>query len=363
MITVIYHPVIENPSRSNETIGNNRPEQRQVLIQEKLSDTPRFQLALNDTYTISEQDCHTAILRIHTEDFLRFIREGFQHAKQVMDTDWFDPQDEKLVPFQFFRHVRYEILMMMPLYKWAGYFGGDYVTPLYEMSYVNAMESVRNVLCAVEIVNQVHASGGVVYALNASPGHHAEKDYFQGYCFFNNGAICAQRLLDSGFKRVGILDLDYHAGNGTQEIFYERNDVVTVSIHCDPILDYPGYSGFECEKGSGEGEGFNLNIPLGQNTDLQIYQSAVGQGIQLIQNTQCDALVIAFGADTVSGDPESLIGGLGLNEPDYAYIGAQIHTELGHLPTIVTQEGGYFLAKIPDVVTNFLTGLSCTDTQ
>jgi acetoin utilization deacetylase AcuC-like enzyme len=184
------------------------------------------------------------------------------------------------------------------------------------------------------------------------PGHHAGADFMGGYCFLNNSAIAAQTLLNQGAKRVAVLDVDYHHGNGTQDIFYARNDVMTVSIHADPMTDYPFYIGYADERGSGAGEGFNLNLPLPQHTSAADWFAALACAIEAIQAAGCDALVVALGVDTSANDP---ICTFKLEKTDYAALGQ--HLNAMGLPTVVVLEGGYDLDSIGSNVAAVLTAM------
>ncbi|HCM75288.1 MAG TPA: acetylpolyamine amidohydrolase, partial [Cytophagales bacterium] len=133
------------------------------------------------------------------------------------------------------------------------------------------------------------------------PGHHAERKYFGGFCYLNSNAVAANYLSKKG--KVVILDIDYHHGNGQQNIFYKRKDVLTISIHGDPLYAYPNFTGFADERGKDEGMGFNLNIPLKKGTDGKQYRKALGMAIAEIKKFDPTFLVIALGLDTAQGDP------------------------------------------------------------
>lgn len=157
-----------------------------------------------------------------------------------------------------------------------------------------------------------------------------------GFCYFNNSAVAAQQLLDTGFRRVAILDVDYHHGNGTQDIFYDRADVLTISIHADTKREYPFYRGMPDESGVRDGEGFNVNLPLPLGSDWSNYSSALSQACARIGAAKCDALVIALGLDTAHSEPLSTFQ---LNTVDFESMGKAI-ARLG-LPSVVVLEGGY----------------------
>ncbi|WMD20332.1 histone deacetylase family protein [Achromobacter seleniivolatilans] len=207
--------------------------------------------------------------------------------------------------------------------------------------------------CAIDAARAVSATGGprTAMALTRPPGHHAGADFFGGYCFLNNAALAAQALRDAGAARVAILDVDYHHGNGTQSIFYERGDVLTVSVHGDPATEYPFFLGYADELGQGAGEGRNLNLPLPAGTDFGTWTQALQQGLAAIRTFKADAVVIALGVDTYEGDP---ISKFKLKSGDYFEVGRMV-ASLG-LPTVFTMEGGYAVADVGINVANVLEG-------
>ncbi len=187
------------------------------------------------------------------------------------------------------------------------------------------------------------------YALCRPPGHHAAADSFAGYCYLNNAAIVANAWARAG-ARVTILDVDYHHGNGTQQIFYTRDDVQFVSLHADPALDYPFFLGFANERGWGAGEGANHNFPLPYGTDWSGYGEALDQAGRLIRRYSPDALIVSLGVDTALEDPDQFA----LVADDYSRLG-EIIGSLGP-PTLFVQEGGYCLDVIGRNVVNVLRG-------
>ncbi len=188
-------------------------------------------------------------------------------------------------------------------------------------------------------------------ALTRPPGHHAGHDFFGGYCFINNAAIAAQTLLDEGARRVAIVDVDYHHGNGTQSLFYERSDVLTISIHGDPRTEYPFYLGHADERGHGAGEGFNLNLPLPAGTNFARWRAALGAALQRVAAFAPDALVVPLGVDTFEGDP---ISRFSLTSADYVELGRDLGA-MG-LPVLFTLEGGYAVEAMGVNVVNVLEG-------
>ncbi len=231
----------------------------------------------------------------------------------------------------------------------AGYFCFDSGTPLTAGTYVAAM---RSAACAVAAAKAV-ASGVVdhAYALCRPPGHHAQRDLFGGYCYFNNAALAAERLRPLG--RGAIVDIDFHHGNGTQALFNEDPSVLFASIHGDPRAFYPYFSGYAAERGEGSGRGATLNLPLPAGCDGQEYLRVLRRRVRpAIVAHDPQWLIVSAGFDTHRADP---IGDFALETEDYFVIGE----ELGRLrlPTVVVQEGGYATAVLGHNVVSFLEGL------
>ena len=188
-------------------------------------------------------------------------------------------------------------------------------------------------------------------ALCRPPGHHAGTDFNGGYCFVNNAAVASKRLLDAGASRVTILDIDYHHGNGTQEIFYARGDVQVVSLHADPRNDYPFFAGYADERGSGSGEGFNINIPLPHGTDWAQWEGALDFALGSVRQFGPDVVVISHGVDTFEGDP---ISRFRLSHDHFPLIGARL---AGLSPkTLFVLEGGYAVEDVGINVVGVLSG-------
>lgn len=198
---------------------------------------------------------------------------------------------------------------------------------------------------------QLSSGARGAFALCRPPGHHADHDLYGGYCFLNNAAIAAQYLRDRGAVRVAILDVDYHHGNGTQDIFYDRGDVLVASLHGDPATTFPYFSGYADETGSGTGAGFNMNLPLPGGTGFGKWTEALQAALGQISSFGADALVVSLGVDTFVGDP---ISAFTLGSPDFGTYGALIG-QLG-LPTLFVMEGGYAVAEIGLNVVNVLCG-------
>ncbi|WP_366474095.1 hypothetical protein [Sphingomonas sp.] len=189
------------------------------------------------------------------------------------------------------------------------------------------------------------------FALCRPPGHHAGKDYLGGYSYLNNAAISAEAAIAAGRARIAILDVDYHHGNGTQDIFYERGDVAYASIHADPSTDYPFFWGHADEGGAGEGEGATLNLPVPRGSDWRAYEPALGRALEWIASFGPAALIISYGADTFAGDP---ISHFELDTRDYSPMARRIASL--DLPTLIVMEGGYAVEALGQNVAEFLSG-------
>ncbi|ALE18083.1 Deacetylase, including histone deacetylase and acetoin utilization protein [Altererythrobacter epoxidivorans] len=226
----------------------------------------------------------------------------------------------------------------------------DASTPIASGTWNAAYWSAQGALSALDAVA---AGERRAFALCRPPGHHAGADYMGGYCYLNNAAIAARAAGDRGMGRVAILDVDYHHGNGTQDIFYASPDVFFASIHADPVTDYPFYWGHADERGEGEGEGSTLNLPLPRGTDWTAYAQALDAALGAIGEWGADMLVLSFGADTFAGDP---ISSFALQTDDFARMGERI-AQAG-LPTVIVMEGGYAVDDLGTNVATFLDGIS-----
>ncbi|HEY0858982.1 MAG TPA: histone deacetylase family protein [Albitalea sp.] len=232
----------------------------------------------------------------------------------------------------------------------VGLFSFDCGTPLTVGTWQAALAGAA---CAVDAARAVASKAGTraAMALTRPPGHHAGRDFFGGYCFLNNAALAAQALRDAGASRVAVLDVDYHHGNGTQSIFYERADVFTASIHGDPQTEYPFFLGHADERGQGAGEGCNLNLPLPAGTDFATWRDALKNALAAVERSRADTLVVPLGVDTFESDP---ISRFSLRSADYLEVGRLLAG--AGLPTVFTLEGGYAVAEVGVNVVNVLEG-------
>lgn len=229
-----------------------------------------------------------------------------------------------------------------------GAYSFDASTPIAAGTWTSAYWGAQSALTALQAV-----AGGdrAAFALCRPPGHHAGADYMGGYCYLNNAAIVARAAQAAGHARVAILDIDYHHGNGTQDIFIADGSVFFASIHADPATDYPYYWGHADEVGEGEGVGTTLNLPLPRGTTLPSYLAALGIALEAVARFAPSLLILSFGADTYEKDP---ISHFALARADYTRIAARI-ADLG-LPTVILMEGGYAVADLPANISALLDG-------
>ncbi len=229
-----------------------------------------------------------------------------------------------------------------------GYYSFDAGTPITAGTWRAAAAAANVALTGRRLVA---AGERAAFALCRPPGHHAGSDTYGGYCFLNNAAIAAQAFRDGGAARVAVLDVDYHHGNGTQEIFYGRGDVLTVSIHADPKQEYPFFLGHADETGAGAGAGFHLNLPLRWGSAWDKYRPALQTAISRIRGFGADALVVSLGLDTFAEDP---ISKFKLRHDDYPEMGGMIAAL--RLPTLFVMEGGYAVEALGINTVNVLAG-------
>ncbi len=269
----------------------------------------------------------------------------FNYFKTVCDKL---PENKSIYPYVF--PVRNATRPPSDYSVLAGYYCIDTFTPINKNAFLAAHSGVNCTLTGAELLLEGYHSA---YALIRPPGHHAERDVFGGFCYFNNASIAANFL--SKYGKVAILDIDYHHGNGHQQIFYERKDVFTVSIHGNPSFAYPYFSGFADEKGAGKGEGFNINFPVKEVLNGEEYLVYLKKAIKDIRTFNPDYLMVSLGLDPAKGDPT---GTWLLKASDFKNNGA----EFGNLPypILFVQEGGYKNRTLGTNARNFFEGYLST---
>ena len=281
------------------------------------------------------------IAAIHTPEYLEFLQNIFERWQRI------EGASAEVIPniHPLSRTDGYPASAVGQ----AGYHMADTACPISAETFHSACWSAWVAVAAAEAVQSGEPAA---YALCRPPGHHAFADVAGGFCFLNNAAIAAQALRRTD-ARVAILDVDLHHGNGTQGIFYARSDVLTVSIHADPVRFYPFFWGHAGERGEGPGLGYNLNLPLPRKSGDDAFLAALADAGERIKAFAPDALVVALGLDAFEGDP---FGGLSVTTPGFSRIGEAI-AGLG-LPTVIVQEGGYLCDALSDNLTSFLAGFS-----
>jgi acetoin utilization deacetylase AcuC-like enzyme len=275
------------------------------------------------------------ILAVHDHDFVRYL----ERVCPKLD------EDEAVYPYIFPLRLRDRKPVDDEIQ--SGYYCMDTFTPLTRNALVAAKAAVN---CALTGAALLREGEQLAYALCRPPGHHAERTIYGGFCYFNNAAIAANWLAAHG--RVALLDIDFHHGNGTQDIFYDRGDVLTVSIHGDPSYAYPYFAGFVDERGTGAGEGFNHNFPLPEDIGNDEYLDVLGRALAVVAEFAPSVLVLSVGLDISKGDPT---GAWSITPDGFERIGAAV-SALG-LPTLVVQEGGYDTRTLGRNARAFVTGL------
>lgn len=231
-----------------------------------------------------------------------------------------------------------------------GYYSMDISAPVTNGTYMAAVDAAQCALTGASWL--IRGKEKAAYALCRPPGHHATKDVMGGFCYLNNAAIAAEYLTEGHTKRVAILDIDVHGGNGTQVIFYDRPDVLFISMHGSPEWEYPYFTGYADQRGEGAGEGFTINYPLEQGTDDARFLGVIDEALEHIKKFDPAYIVLSAGFDTFKDDP---LGKFEITTPCYETIGAKV-AALG-LPILAVQEGGYAVSALGDNVVSLLRGL------
>lgn len=331
---LLHHPQFEIFELGQQIQYFEQPS-RVLNILELLGKNAFFNLALNENHGIEP------IIRVHSPEYLNFLRTIYR--------DWLAsgediPNDAGLFPTV--RPTQQNPIQSQALAAKIGKFVTDLSAPIHENTYLAALSSAH---CAISAAKGLLAGEQVTSALCRPPGHHAGYQNAAGYCYLNNTAIAAQFLSKHG--KIAILDIDYHAGNGTQEIFYKRSDVLTLSIHADPTYEYPYFSGFIDETGEGEGVGFHQNYPLPKSASKDEYMKSFESAIERISEFSPKFLLLAAGFDTYKDDP---LGTFHLTGKSYSHIGKEIAGL--KIKTGVILEGGYCVEKIGENFQKLLLG-------
>lgn len=287
------------------------------------------------------------VYRVHDKDYVDFMQVAWEmwqaekFAGEAIPTTWPARRMSQRVP-EFIEGK-------------LGYYAMAAETSISEGTWEAAYWSAQVALTGAAELRAagLRAGDSGVFALCRPPGHHSALDMYGGYCFLNNAAIAAQSFLDNGADRVAIVDVDFHHGNGTQDIFYKRNDVLFVSLHGDPSDAFPHFLGYSDETGEGEGVGFNLNYPMKPATGFEEWRGALADALGRVSKFAPDALVISLGVDTFENDPISFFK---LKSDDFISYGKDISNL--QLPTLFVMEGGYDIDEIGINTVNVLQGFT-----
>jgi len=280
------------------------------------------------------------ISRVHSPEYLTFLEHAFTRWQRIPGAA------PEITPN--IHPIHRDLTYPASVVAQAGYHMLDASAPVTGDTWERARASAHAAIHASELVMAGEKSA---YALCRPPGHHAGADYAAGFCYLNNSAIAAENLRQK-FAKVAILDVDLHHGNGTQDIFYGRKDVLTVSLHADPVRFYPFFWGSANETGKGEGAGYNLNIPLPRGTRDDEFLKGLTTALDRVEEFAPDAVVIALGLDAYEGDP---IAGLAISTEGFGAIGNAIASRV-KVPTVLVQEGGYPCDELGDNLAQFIRG-------
>ncbi len=317
--------------------------QRLDYVLSELAKRPVGQLITPSTHL----NLDAALRDVHTSDYLAFQSTAWEEWVKLSP----DNANRDALPSVWPLPGMHAFRMDKPPVNFAaklGQYAFDAGTPLMAGTWTAAREGAA---CAVAAAQALIAGEKATVALTRPPGHHAGAAYMGGYCFLNNAAIAAQYLRQHAMHRVAVLDIDYHHGNGTQSIFNDRPDIYTVSIHGDPLTEYPFFLGHADERGSGAGEGYNLNFPLPRGTQFETWYATLQRALQVISDFSPQALVVPLGLDTYEGDP---ISGFKLKSEHYLQVGRALASL--RLPTVFTLEGGYAVSDFGINTVNVLEG-------
>lgn len=305
-------------------------------------------VGLGEIITPDDFDLET-LLAVHDEDYVRFLQTAWDEwieagfEGEIIPLCWPGGEASDVLP----RHIKGKV----------GYYAHGTDSNITEGTWKAALAAAQSALTGAAYIcdtiknteSKNHITGE--FSLGRPPGHHAAKASYGGYSFLNNAAIAAQYCRDQGIPKVAVLDVDFHHGNGTQDIFYTRDDVFFASIHGDPMDSFPYFWGHESEGGKDAGEGFNLNFPLPDGTAFKVWREALKTSLESIDQFGAEVLIVSLGVDTFEGDP---ISAFKLKTPEYIVMGEDI-ADLG-IPTLFVMEGGYNVEELGINMVNVLQG-------
>lgn len=294
-------------------------------------------------------DAHSLapVLRIHDRGYIDFLREAHAEWRTLPDAS------DEVLPNT--HHYRNAAVAGQPIGRppansitgRAGWYVSDLNCGIGEGTWTAVEASAQS---AIHAAKAVIAGERNAFAACRPPGHHAYRDQAAGFCYVNNSAVVAD-MLAATFGKVAIIDIDTHHGDGTQSIFYARDDVFTGSVHTDPSGYYPFFVGYADERGAGPGEGHNMNVPLAPGSHDDDFVAACETLAKAALERGCGAIVLAAGWDAHEKDPLSL---LLVSDDGFARAGEVFGAM--RLPTVIVQEGGYSLDVIARAPKRFLAG-------
>jgi len=322
-------PSFENPSRAEHVL-------------ERVKTVGLGEIITPDEFGIQP------LLAVHDAAYVRFLQTAWQEwteagfKGEIIPLCWPAGQASDVLP----RHIKGKV----------GYYAQGTDSNITDGTWTAAFAAAQSALTGAALIcdsakTARNSKKVAAFSLGRPPGHHAAKSSYGGYCFLNNAAIAAQYCRDQGIVKVAVLDVDFHHGNGTQDIFYDRDDVFFASIHGDPMDNFPYFWGHTSEQGEGIGEGFNLNFPLSNGTTFAVWREALKSSLSRINEFGAEVLIVSLGVDTFEDDP---ISSFKLKTQDFLVMGVDI-ADLG-IPTLFVMEGGYNVEELGINMVNVLQG-------
>ncbi|MBN2444120.1 MAG: histone deacetylase family protein [Spirochaetales bacterium] len=315
------------------------PEEEEIITHHEAPDRVEeiFRALVNSNFAdiiAPEEISFDDLTSVHDKDFISYIQRISEH-------------DGLILP-NCFATRNFSLHKPKSLSGLQGYYCTDFSTPFRPGTIDGILSSAGTALTGAGLL--LHGDSAV-FSLTRPPGHHAGRNFYGGFCYVNNAALAAERLSREG--KTILLDIDYHHGNGSQDIFYATDAVYYLSIHADPSDEYPYYSGYSDEKGTGKGAGFNTNIPISKESTPAEYKEKLESALHLIDAQKCEYLVVSLGLDPEKDDP---LGNFSFESEDFREIGNLISRL--KMKTLVVLEGGYNLDTIGECAVDFLTGIS-----
>jgi acetoin utilization deacetylase AcuC-like enzyme len=345
---VVYSPLHLGHDITMQTVLGERIPANEVAAR---AERIRATLLADGGFELGEPTEHgtAPITAVHDPGLLRFLEEAWIDARKVgLGYDHLTPETIMAAGLMEGMSERFRHETPRPEGR-AGYYALDTSTPIVAGTYVASRAAVDVALTAVDLV--LDGGESAAYGLCRPPGHHAARSMYGGFCYFNNAAIAADEIARRTGEPVSILDVDYHHGNGTEQIFWRRSDVLYVSIHAHPDRQYPYVLGWADEVGEGPGEGYNVNLPQPPGCSNEQYLAALDQALDRIASQKGSVIVVSLGFDTYGQDP---IGDFALTTDVYHEVGRRCAATGKKL--VVLAEGGYYLPALGENARTWLRG-------